>query len=192
MVTWLCLTSRFWKSRFSFFFVCLFYFKLSWGLPFHWQWTDFAPLCFSFPSGYGSRWNMAALTSYFVPSEKGRAQCPFPVQTSKWNHIIGIHSFEFGGTRERDLVQLHLEKAPGVHRAHLCFIKQRPSAASQAVARQQTLTRNNIYFKLTNKNKRKNKRKLSFTKMKILWIYCIIVKSLSIDFRKRERKDVHP
>lgn len=25
-----------------------------------------------------------------------------------------------------------------------------------------------------------------FTKMKILWIYCIIVKSLSIDFRERK------
>lgn len=65
-------------------------------------------------------------------------------------------------------------------------LKRCPSVASQALARHQTLT----YIKIDNreKNKRKQREKKIFTKMKILWIYCIIVKSLSIDFRKRERE----
>lgn len=65
-------------------------------------------------------------------------------------------------------------------------LKQRFSAVSQALARQQILT--HITINNIEKNKTKQKINQIFSKMKILWLYCIIVKSLSIDFRKREKR----
>lgn len=68
-------------------------------------------------------------------------------------------------------------------------LKQRSSAASQALARQQTLTHVTIDNIENNKTKQREKKNQMYSKMKILWLHCITVKSLSIDFRKT---DVHP
>lgn len=155
------LTSCFWKSRCSFFcFVFLFW--QSWGLPFHRRWQDSAPHFCSFPSGYSSRCDTAAQVCFFFYSTGGRKEnkcpvslpCPKSEATSlvKKGHFC-IHSLEIKGTRG---TWKRLQESTMLISASL---KWHPSAASQALARQQTLTRIKIDNLEKNTKKRKTKTK---------------------------------
>ncbi len=115
---------------------------------------------------------------------------PLSKQESEATSLVkkGYSVFTYLKSREQGKGSLFIctwKKGPGVHHAHLCFIK----TTSQRSKPSNSQTANSDTLKLTIlKKKIEKKKKMIFTKMKMLWIYCIIVKSLQIDFRNREKE----